>query len=69
MLKKLIVALLACLTLFLSQRALTESRARSMPDRQANMVESSSASETATGSAQHTAPPAPATVDQTAVLF
>ena len=67
MLKKLIVAVLACLTLFLSQRALTESRGRSMPDRQANIVESSRASETETDSMQHAAPAA--TVDQTAVLF
>lgn len=62
MLKKLIVALLACLTLFLSQRALTESRARSLPARQATVVESASASEAETDSSQHTAPP-------TAVLF
>lgn len=31
MLKKLIVAILACITLFLSQRALTSSRTHSVP--------------------------------------
>jgi len=70
-LKKLIVALLACLTLFLSQRALTESRARSLPERQLTVVESASASasEAEMDSTHDTAPPAPATVDRTAVLY
>ena len=59
MLKKLLVAALACITLFLSQRTLTtESRARSAPQAQSSQADS-----------RDKVPGAAAKATRTAVLF
>lgn len=69
MLKKLIVALLACLTLFLSQRALTESRAHAMPEHRSTVIESPSATNSAAAAPTAAVTSAPATVSRATVLF